>query len=53
MFKIFANCFETIMVEKSYFHLEQIIKYKSLSKKKQLKEDANAEGINQKICGCF
>ncbi len=39
----FANCFETIMVEKSYFHLEQIIKYKSLSKKKQLKEDANAE----------
>eukprot|EP00943_MAST-04B_sp_MAST-4B-sp1_P002068 g2068.t1 len=39
----FSNCFESIMVEKSYFHLEQSMNYKSLSKKKQVKEDGKAE----------
>ena len=39
----FANCFESIMVEQSYFHLEHSMNYKSLSKKRKLKEESQAE----------
>merc|ERR1711871_593566 len=39
----FANCFESIMVEQSYFHLEHSMKYKTLSKKLKLKEESQAE----------